>query len=481
MLDLSVSRKNKINLTDYDYEMDIKNRSFMSQFVSQDIELLEEILYGSIRIPLAKLAKNLDVTASELNVLLKKIEPTGLFTIEKDAIVIDKDMRKYYDYQVMKFDEDFKPNMNYIQGILRKVPIHVLPVWYAVPRSSNNIFESMVERYFKTPHIYERYLLELNLTEPVMAGIVSELFASKDLQLETREVIETYGLNRELFEEYMLHLEFSFVCCLKYIKQGDQYVEVIVPFHEWAEFLKFKQSHAPKPIDSKQTIDRKTTKPFQFIKDMAYLLEEIVHKPLPLKPSASENDFLFEEDILSQLVVGCGMGPLKKDKLMQWQHYFSRLASRLTRLELTVRNDEKLSPHHQAAHWLNMELEDKALYLYRHPQNRTLQMGFDPNLDTEKNVREAEKTLERIEVEGWFMIDKFLEGAICSIGQSGAVTLHKEGPNWSYRIPKYNPEEMQFMSYVIMQRLFEVGMVEVGVCNQQDCFKLLPFGRDTLC
>ena len=480
MLDLCVSRKNKINLADYDYQADVENRLFMTTFTVQDVEVLEEILYGSIQIPLVKLKKHLDLSDQELIAVLQKLSRTGLFTLENEAVVVDKEMRKYYDNQILKFDDDFKPNMNYLQGLLRKVPIHVLPIWYAIPRSSNNIFDSMIERYFKTPQIYERYLMDLNLNEPIMAGIISELFNSPNFQLCTKKVKEKYNLTPRVFEEYMLHLEFNFVCCLSYIRENNAWREVITPFHEWTEYLLFKQKNIPKGINESKEVVSFTTRPFNFIQDMTYLLEEIIHQPLTLQASASDQDFLFTEEVLRSLKMGI-QGKEDREDLLSWQLYFSRLASRLVRIGLAIRHEDMLCPHHHAPHWLNMEVEDKALYLYRHPENRTLKMGFNEKLDVEKNVREVEKGLERIDIAGWILVDEFLEGMICPIGDNESVTLVKEGPHWKYKLPTYSEDELQFMRYVILQRLYEVGMVDVGTYHARDCFRLLPFGRDTLC
>lgn len=480
MLDLCVSRKNKINLADYDYQTDIDNRLLMSTFTVQDVEVLEEILYGSIQIPLVKLKKHLDLTDGELLDVLQKLGRTGLFELEKDSILVNKEMRKYYDHQILKFDDDFKPNMNYIQGLFRKVPIHLLPTWYSIPRSSNNIFDSLIERYFQTPQIYERYLLDLNLNEPIMAGVISELFNQPTLELPAQVIKEKYQLDDVAFEEYMLHLEFNFVCCLSYRKDGGYWKEVITPFHEWKQYLKFKQENAPKALSSSITVQSCSKRRFHFIQDMTYLLEEIIHQPLGLLPSATDHDFLFTEETVKQLKVAC---PGKEDAQshLSWQLYFSRLASRLVRIGLAIRHEDTLCPHHQAPHWLNMEIEDRALYLYRHPENRTLKMGFSEALDTEKNVREVERGLERIQTTGWICIQDFLEGMLCPIGDNDSVSLVKEGPNWKYKIPTYNEEEMQFMRYVILQRLYEVGMVDVGTYEGKDCFRLLDFGKDTLC
>ena len=61
MAELSTLRKNKISLEDYDYKQDIENRLLMGQFTSKDLSVLEEILYSSIKIPVRKLAKSVDL------------------------------------------------------------------------------------------------------------------------------------------------------------------------------------------------------------------------------------------------------------------------------------------------------------------------------------------------------------------------------------------------------------------------------------
>src|SRR5574338_19380 len=101
MLELSPARKNKVNLADYNCQQDIENRILMSDFSTLDIEVLEEILY------------------SPLKISLKKLSLTGLVSIQDDAILVDKEKRKYFEFQIHRFDSQFKPDMEYIQGILR--------------------------------------------------------------------------------------------------------------------------------------------------------------------------------------------------------------------------------------------------------------------------------------------------------------------------------------------------------------------------
>src|SRR5690349_3610571 len=60
------SRKNKICLEDYDFKHDIDNRLAMAEFSIVDLELLEEILYSSIKVSIRKLAKSLDLEDEEI-------------------------------------------------------------------------------------------------------------------------------------------------------------------------------------------------------------------------------------------------------------------------------------------------------------------------------------------------------------------------------------------------------------------------------
>ena len=47
LLEASSIRKNKISLTDYNYQKDIQNRLLLAKFSLSDLKVLEEILYSS--------------------------------------------------------------------------------------------------------------------------------------------------------------------------------------------------------------------------------------------------------------------------------------------------------------------------------------------------------------------------------------------------------------------------------------------------
>src|SRR3989339_1450833 len=106
LLEAASIRKNKISLTDYNYQKDIENRLLMAHFTSTDLEILEEILYSSIQIPTQNLAKSLNKKEEELLPILQNLSKTGLFSFRGPDIIVDKEMRKYFEFQIEKFSDD---------------------------------------------------------------------------------------------------------------------------------------------------------------------------------------------------------------------------------------------------------------------------------------------------------------------------------------------------------------------------------------
>jgi hypothetical protein len=211
-----------------------------------DCKVLEEILFSPLKFSLKKLSRNVGLCEEDLAPTLRKLSSAGLLSISDDSILVDKERRKYFEFQLTRFDPDFKPDMEFLAAILRKVPIHLLPSWYAIPRTSNNIFESLVEKYLLTPQIYQRYLMELHFNDPRVNGIIRDVFAAEGFKAQSSDLIAKYNLSRQDFEEILLLLEFYFVCCLTYEKEDDHWIEFVSPFHEWHQYLNFlKNTEAP--------------------------------------------------------------------------------------------------------------------------------------------------------------------------------------------------------------------------------------------
>ncbi len=217
MMEVTTFRRNKVDLSDYDYGKDVSRRLVMARFSPEEVEALEEILFSSLTISLIDLAYSLNLSKIELFALLEKIGQTGLFKIVRDELHVDKELRKYFELQLRRFEEGFRPDIDFLQGLLRQVPIHVLPNWYAIPRSSNNIFDSIIEKYLITPQVFQRHLMELNF-DPIQRRIMSSVFGFPDFEVSICDLMNQYQLSREQLEEHLLYLEFNFICCTFYKK-----------------------------------------------------------------------------------------------------------------------------------------------------------------------------------------------------------------------------------------------------------------------
>ncbi|MGE3953790.1 MAG: hypothetical protein AB7F31_01145 [Parachlamydiales bacterium] len=477
MRKLSPNRKNKINLEDYDYQRDIENRLLMSQFSTFDVEVLEEILHSSLTIHLSDLAEALGQDLLPVMEVVDKLSQTKLVKRVGEVIEVDKEMRKYYEFQILKFDDKFEPNMDFLQGLLRKVPIHALPIWYATPRTATNIFDSIVERYLATPRLYQRYLLELNFEDPVLTGIMNDVFTAPDFTLRSRELREKYHLTREEVEEVLLILEFNFICCLSYRQIGDQWKEVVTPFYEWREFLRFQRDTKPEPLPPEAAVEERRGGALPFAKDLKILLTYLLDHDLDIEEDFDAELYRIDVATLEKLAKkGEGL-TLKGEEL---ERYFSWLIDKALLLNLAELDEEKLKATDETEEWVTHPIEDQALALYRHPDNTITTVPVSPSLSNERNLREIEKALFRCAGGDWVYFDDFLKGVYAPIGERSETSLRKKGRRWAYVRPTYSPEEKAFIQAAIMERFFEAGFVSTGLLGGRSCFRVTPFGRTML-
>jgi len=463
MIELSSVRKNKINLSDYPYQKDIENRLLMAEFSVFDVEVLEEILFSPLKIPIKKLARSLETPLDQLMPILEKLGQTGLFSLQEDILSVEKEMRKYYESQLAKFDEDFHADMESLQAILKKVPIHILPLWYSIPRTSNNIFESIMEKYLQTPQTFLRYLMELSFDDPILSGIVQDVLQAPDFKVFGKDICAKYQISKTQFEECILFLEFNFICCLRYEKVGSQWEEIVTPFHEWKEYLSFLRDSKPSSIPAPAKIKRKRPKDFSFIEEMTLLLKKIWKSPIEWNPD--------------QLYKYFEQAPQDPVELAQMQTYWKGVAEKLCLVKLALVQDGLLSPTEASSEWLEFNLENKALYLYRHPQNRLPLLHFPADMCTEKNIREAEKSIKQVFYLDWVYFDDFIKGALVILGEDSRIVLKKIGKSWKYCLPQYTESERAFIKATIFEWLFEVGMVAAGKADGRDCFCATSFGK----
>jgi hypothetical protein len=457
MIELTQLKKNKITLSDYNYRRDIENRLLLASFTIFEISVLEEILYSPIKVLIRKIAKNIDKTEEEVVPVLEKLSKTGLLAIEGDSITVDKETRKYFETEIEKFEPDFCPGMEFLQNVLKKVPIHALPIWYSIPRTSNNIFESLVEKYLLTPQIFQRYLMELTFGDPALSAIAQDVLRSPDLTLTASDVMKKYELSREKFEENMLILELHFVCCLRYEQSGHGWEEKVTPFYEWREYLTFLKTTTTQPITAK--IERYRSHDFAFIEDMTATLQLVKKQPTPLNPKGYA-------DIAARL-----------QEIPPSPEYIDQIVNKLQLLKLAEVVGDKLQAAEPAAEWLEMRVENRALYLYRHSLNKIQSVSLSPHLMSEKVIRDAEKAVMRILHAGWVFYDEFDKGVIVPFGDHSAATLKKCGKGWKYALPQYTPEERAFIRAIVFEWLFEAGITAVGTYQGRECFTVTAFGQ----
>lgn len=429
MLEIGSNKKHRVNINEYDYQSDLRYRNMLSECTPLDIEVLEEILYSPLKISMKTLEKNVNLPLSQLEKSLEKFKNVHLLSIEGEWAHVDKELRKYFEFEICRFQEDFKPDMEFLQGLLRKVPIHLLPTWYAIPRTSDTIFGSIVEKYLMSPLLYQRYIEEILAPFAPAAAIAKDLFASEELRVSSSDVIAKYNLKREEFERIVLHLEFHFVACLCYERQDEHWHEYLFAFHEWAEYLKHYRSTKPRHLDPAK-IQKLYENDFGFIEEMSAFLKN--PQSHPMSPAIKKLVFL-------------GLAQYEKGHLF---------------------------PSKEAKQWLDLPLEEKALFLYRHPQNQSL-----PEEIGEKALREIEKSLQRISDGHWVYFEDFFKGFFAQLSEDSKISLRKKGRHWEYRLPRYTEKEKKNVHSTIFSWLSEMGIVQIGKLEGRDCFRLTSFGK----
>lgn len=471
MIEVSAQKKNKINLEDYDYLQDIKNRQLMASFSQDDVLVLEEILYSPIKCSYQRLSKACDMSEESLKKILNKLRSTDLFSMAEDGIHVDKDMRKYFEAQILKFDEDFTPGMDFLQSLLKKVPIHVLPNWYPIPRTSNNIFDSLVEKYLETPQTFQRYLSELNLGDEVMSHIVEDVFTAPEYKVRSNTIREKYGLSQAQFEEVMLNLEFNFVCCLVYEREGNEWHEVITLFHEWKEYLRFVQMSEPKEIDDEVVPFR--SHDFAFIEDLSAVVKLCKKGKLSLKLNAHEQWEFHESE------------HPKLEKVMEdftpedprFIAYLSRLAHKANFLKLARIEGSHLVAQEIAQEWLSLPKEKRALSAYKHTIQHYPYNEFPSESCTDRNLREIEKSITRVLSKGWVQKDLFLKSVLAPISETSKIVLKRKGRSWQYTLPTYTDEEKKLIEMITYEWMYEGGIISIGYQGNTPCMRVTSFGK----
>ncbi len=467
MIDLSPYRKNKINLEDYNYLEDIKLRILLSRATLRDIEILEEIVYKPARFPLPQLAKDLELSVEEILPSIEKFSSMHFISLEDDTVVVDKEMRKYFEGELVRFEKNFTPGMEFLQILLKKVPIHVLPIWYQIPRTSNNIFSSLVEKYLLTPVLFERYLKELDLGDEKLSSIVQDVFISKNLSVNADLLRKKYDLTREAFQEYMLHLEFNLVCSLSYRIANGDYEEVVTPFREWREYLFHMRKIVPTTIKNLDAIVRRRPTDYSFIEDITSLTEVVLKRAVRFEKGLPDQAAM---DALEKQVA-----PLSSKQA--FKHYCELLLERMVLLNLIQIEGEKITPLEEAKFWLTLPLEKRALASYKNGYIALITHAApSSDLFNERNLRDFEKSMIRIIDRGWVTFEDYMRGLTMPLSEETKIELKKIGRSWRYTLPCYTDKEIELVEKVILEWLFEAGLIALGNIDGKLCLTVTDLG-----
>jgi hypothetical protein len=301
--------------------------------------------------------------------------------------------------------------------------------------------------------------MELNFTDPVYNMIVQDVFNEETLEVSSKVIMAKYGLQRREFDEIILHLEFSFVCCLGYRKVDGELEELVSPFYEWRQYQLFLKNNNPPPIDSKENILRKSDSDFWFIENLSFFLTEAKKQPLGIKKSKS------------------GSLALVKPFPHISEEETQRILSKLVQLKLGDVVNGRFCALDSANDWLDLKIDSRAISVYRHPLNRFEKEGLSAELFSERCLREAEKSISRVAHLGWVYFDEFINGVTACLNENQIVMLKRTGKSWKYTIPSYSDEEKLFLKTVIFDYLFEVGIVAVGTHQGKDCFCVTALGQ----
>ena len=477
MSETQVYRKNKINLNDYDYQNDVKNRCLLSCLSEDEIEVLKELVYIPTQLSISLLAKQIDKSFDKTLEILQVLLKTKLFKIVDNQVTINKEKRKYFEYQMIKFEEKFIPGIEFMQTLLKKVPIHVLPAWYPIPRTSNNIFHSLIEKYFSTPQIFQRYLSELNFSDKRLTEIIHHVLNSPNYKIRSEKLKKLYALSDEDFEKHMLYLEFNFVCCIVFDKVDGKWIEIVTLFQEWKDYLNFLKKSKPIEIENKHHIQRDRPHDFSFIKDMSIVLTFAKKTPLFLDLDNKER-WVLDKHFKKPISEACqGFHAYTKEGSFFFEEYMHRVIQKLLLLKLAKIEKKQLIPSDEIGDWLTLPLEKRALTTYKTTINRCRFSEFSQEICTERNIHEIENSIMRITDLSWVFFDDFLKGIIAPISEKSKMTLKKTGRYWQYSLPHYSHEEKFLIRKVIYEWLFEGGMVATGIFKGKECLKITSLGK----
>ena len=431
-------KKNRVILEDYDLASDVRSRLMLSKINQDEFAVLEEILYSALTIPIERLAEDADLPVPQVKEFVERFEEAGLYTFDGKVLSVNKDRRKYFESHLEKFDETFSPGMEFLQTLLKNIPIQLLPAWYQIPRSSNNIFESLVEKYLLTPKTYRRYVSEFLGEKTLLNDILVELENTKDYKVYVDDICQKFHFSEEEITEGIIEGEFNFLFCSSFEPHLEGWKEVITPFAEWREYLMFFRNFSPKGVETHFEIDLRRNNEYAFIEDLTKIILACRKNDYRVSFDASSDEFRVLSDSILEVLEGKNIDI----------NYANRLVNKLLVLGLVVIEEIFLRPTDHTSEWVSMPIEKRAHVTFKHPHNFLDIKKISP-LSNERSILEIQKSMNRVAKLGWVNFTEFLEGCPIELSDEQKICLTKQGRSWCYNLPKYNAEEEALIKYTV--------------------------------
>ena len=437
---LYTNNKNKVDLKDYPFKLDVHRRRCASRFSPFERDLFYEMCLGSLETTVEELAEDIDVDPAIILSVLKKNSTIGLYSLDGMDVHINKDERKFYEVELEKFNEAYFPNLNYIKSLFNKVPIDVIPQWFSLPKSCSTIFATLIEKHFLTPKLFERYLQELEFDDPILNKLVKELYSSPYYSLNLQELKDSYFLSDEVLYQIVSILEFNLIAVHSYQKIGDAYHEVITPPHEFRTLLIDKLEKRPKNIDEEEKVLATYTLHHDYIPKVTKTLKTIKQ----LMEDKHETDV---------------------------QHQDLALIRKLLEIDLLDTVEEQIIVSKEGDSFLSLDDDEKTKH-FLVPRKRK------KRLFSEWVQRQIEKEL--IVYTSWIFLEDFINSLQIPLDTHAPMELIRKGRSSFYSIPAYNPDEKEAIRTFLTDHLAIAGIIELAQVEGQLAFRITQFGRNQL-
>lgn len=465
----SQTQRIRVKLEDYKFDLDLKQRLLLKDLTVSEIELIKNIINNSLNITLKDLS---DITKIPVNLLkekLVKLSNLNLYTLEENKLFVNKDIRKFLDIQLERFENDFKPDLDYFLKLIRHIPIEILINWFSISKTSDDIIQSIIENYFLTPDLFKKYLSLLHFDESILNEIMHLIFLNDSLSLDVSTLLQNFKIEKEDLEKYIMILEFHKICCLKFVQEDDHWKEVLIPFFEWKEYLLNCKNRTFQSIERISEVDLIYSTNFGFIQDLDEIVKSLVTSQIEIN-KVDEKYFFVDKKIVNKI---------QSTSLKSDLSYHHELISKLLNLKLAVLNDSFLNHTDNVSAWFSKSLQEKGMTLYfltiYSYRKHTINYEF-----TDRDIREIEKSLKSIIGKDWVYLDDFINSLMIPIGKTDKNTLQKKGGIWNYCIPKYGENEFTFIQEIIEKHLFYSGILMIGYHDNKKCISMTPFGALSL-